>query len=70
MFYNKDFLVPLGIQTTPPVNEPRFGILGKDLSGARLSICFTLREGNVRVISARPMSRIERKNYEEALRKE
>ncbi len=69
LFYNRDYLVPLGIQISPQTNEPRFGVLGMDLSGKLLSICFTIREGRIRVISARPMSRSERKNYG-ALRKE
>ena len=63
VFKNKDFLVPLGIQIAPSANEPRFGILGMDLMGRKLSISFTIREGKIRVISARPMSALERKNY-------
>jgi|SRR6185312_2453416 len=64
VFMNKDFLVPLGIQVSPAANEPRFGALGTDLSGNKLSLSFTIREGRIRVISARPMSKSERKNYE------
>ena len=64
VFLNRDFLVPLGIQVSPKANEPRFGVLGTDLSGKQLSICFTIREGRIRVISIRPMSRVERSNYE------
>ena len=70
VFYNRDVLVPLGIQIAPPVDEPRFGVLGMDLSGSCLSICFAIRDGKIRIISARPMSRKERKRYEETLRKE
>lgn len=64
VFLNKDFLVPLGIQVSPTTNEPRFGALGTDLSGRKLSLSFTIREGRIRVISCRPMSKSERKNYE------
>lgn len=68
LFQNRDCLVPLGIQVSPEVNEPRFGALGMDLAGQRLASCFTIRDGRIRVISIRPMSRAERKMYEEALR--
>ncbi len=64
VFLNKDLIVPLGIQVAPVTNEPRFGLLGSDFSGKRLSLCFTIREGRIRIISARPMSKLERKNYE------
>ena len=64
VFLNRDFLVPLGIQVAPATNEPRFGALGTDFAGKRLSLCFTIRSGRIRIISIRPMSKIERKNYE------
>ena len=63
LFYNKDCLVPLGIQTAPTSNEPRFGAFGVDLLGNHLFVSFTIREGKVRIISIRPMSQIERKKY-------
>ena len=69
VFSNREFLVPLGIQVMPVTNEPRFGVLGLDLTGQRLSVCFTIRAGKVRVISSRPMSELERKMYA-SLRKE
>lgn len=43
--------------------EPRFYALGRTDLGRRLFIVFTLREDLVRVISARDMSRRERKEY-------
>jgi len=61
--------VPLGIQISPKVNEQRLGIVGPGLRGRLLQIAFVLREGRVRVISARPAHRKERKKYEEAIRK-
>lgn len=63
VFMNRDFLIPLGIQVAPSANEPRFGALGMDLLGRELSVCFTIREGKIRVISVRPMSQMERKKY-------
>ena len=63
LFRNKDALVPFGIQISPKKDEPRFGALGMDLLGQMLSVCFTLREGKIRVISIRPMSRSERRRY-------
>jgi len=64
VFMNREFLIPLGIQISPETNEPRFGALGEDFSGKKLSLSFTIREGRIRIISARSMSKAERKNYE------
>ncbi|MBA3345192.1 MAG: BrnT family toxin [Gemmatimonadales bacterium] len=46
--------------------EPRYAALGEADAGRRLSIVFTLRGTLVRVISARDMSRPERRIYEQA----
>jgi len=43
IFRNKEFLMPLGIQISPIVDEPRFGALGMDANGNKLSVCFTIR---------------------------
>ena len=43
--------------------EPRFFTLGRNDSGRHLAIVFTTRGHRVRVISARPMSRAERRAY-------
>lgn len=61
--------LPLGIQISPPANEQRLGLVGPTLNGRLLHIAFVLREGRVRVISARPAHRKEKKQYEEILRK-
>ncbi|MBI4040511.1 MAG: BrnT family toxin [Deltaproteobacteria bacterium] len=61
--------LPLGIQISPPVLEQRLGVVGPSLLGRLLQVAFILREGRVRVISARPAHRKERKHYEEILRK-
>lgn len=46
--------------------EPRYAALGRTASGRLLTIVFTVREDRVRVISARPMSRRERRAYGQA----
>jgi len=47
--------------------EARYQTLGKTLTGRRLHVTFTLRDGGtlIRVISARDMNRKERARYEE-----
>jgi hypothetical protein len=45
-------------------SEPRFYALGQTDSGRRLFIVFTVRANFIRTISARDMSRKERKIYE------
>lgn len=47
--------------------EKRYQCLGKTEKGKRLFVSFTLRDGKVRVISARSMSRKERKTYEQKI---
>jgi hypothetical protein len=61
--------LPLGIQTNPPASEQRLGLVGPNISGRMLQVAFVLREGRVRVISARPANKKERNQYEEILRK-
>jgi hypothetical protein len=47
--------------------ENRFIILGRSHQGRLLVVVHTERGDNVRIISARPASRRERKYYEEAI---
>jgi uncharacterized DUF497 family protein len=47
--------------------EPRYFTLGRTDSGRELAIVFTTRGKRVRVISARPMSRAERRSYGEVI---
>jgi len=68
VFKSKEAL-PLGVQIEPLFQEQRLGVVGPSFSGRLLQIAFTLREGKVRTISARPAHRKERKQYEEILRK-
>jgi hypothetical protein len=45
--------------------EERFCAFGKSNEGRLLSIAFTIRSGLIRIITARPMSKKERRFYEE-----
>jgi len=45
-------------------NEDRYILLGKSKGGRILFVVFTLRQGKVRVISARDLNRKERHLYE------
>jgi uncharacterized DUF497 family protein len=47
-------------------NEPRYAALGQTVGGRRLTIVVTIRDSTIRVISARLMSRRERRVYERA----
>ncbi|MGH7566217.1 MAG: BrnT family toxin [Gemmatimonadota bacterium] len=47
-------------------DEPRYAALGQTAAGRRLTIVFTIRGEAIRVISARPMSRRERRVNEQA----
>ena len=67
--FRSGLALPLGIQISPEAPEQRLGLVGPTISGRLLQVAFTLREGKVRVISARPAHRKERKQYEEILRK-
>lgn len=68
VFYSGSAL-PLGIQIRPETAEQRLGIVGTTFMGRMLQVVFTIREGLVRPISARPANRKEKKQYEELLRK-
>jgi uncharacterized DUF497 family protein len=46
--------------------EVRYYVLGTTIRGRRLFIACTIREQLIRVISARPMSRRERRIYDQA----
>jgi uncharacterized DUF497 family protein len=63
-FFNDPLLVVP--DETHSKREPRFYALGQTDAGRRLFMAFTIREQLVRVISARDMSRRERKEYQRA----
>lgn len=67
--FKSGLALPLGVQTHPPAEEQRLGIVGPTFSGRLLQVAFVLRAGRVRIISARPAHRKERGQYEEILRK-
>ncbi len=56
------------MQITPKVEEERLGIIGPTKQGRILQVVFTVREGKVRPISARPAHKKEKKQYEENVR--
>ena len=49
--------------------EPRHYVLGRSNDGRHLFIVFTIRRNRIRVISARNMSRRERRIYREQIEK-
>lgn len=67
--FRSGLALPLGVQIEPKVQEQRLGLIGPSINSKLYQIAFTLREGRVRVISARPASKKEKLRYEEILRK-
>ena len=62
---------PVSVTIPDPAHsqaEKRFIILGRSHQGRILVVVHTERGDNIRVISARPASRRERRNYEQAIR--
>lgn len=47
------------------ISETRYYALGQTVAGRKLFVVFTIRKNQIRVISARDMSRKERKIYQE-----
>ncbi len=64
VFFNRPVMVAPDLRHSAA--EPRYAALGRTDAGRRLSVVFTLRNTLVRVISARDMSRPERRIYEQA----
>ena len=56
----------LSVATKAGEMEPRYFALGRTDAARELAVVFTVRGKRVRVISARPMSRRERKEYAHA----
>ena len=61
VFFNRPLLV--APDNPHSKDEPRFLALGRTSEGRTLFVAFTLRGTRLRVISARDMSRRERKEY-------
>ncbi len=57
------------IQINEKQKEKRYYALGVTNSNRKLTLIFTVRNDRVRVISARDMSRKERKEYEKEIKK-
>ena len=64
VFFNRPFLVVPDEGHSQ--GERRYADLGQTTAGRRLAVIFTTRGSLMRVISARDMSRRERRVYEEA----
>jgi uncharacterized protein len=64
VFFNRPILVAPDEKHSH--REPRRAALGQTNAGRLLSVVFTVRDTLVRVISARDMSREERRLYEQA----
>ena len=61
IFFNKPLVVT---RSSKEEKEIRYVALGKTYGSRLLTVVFTVRANRIRVISARPMSRNERKLYE------
>ena len=61
IFFNKPLIIGRSLKGEP---EMRYAALEKTYGSRLLAVVFTIRSKRIRVISARPMSRKERKLYE------
>ena len=64
VFFNQPFLLTFDEKHLQ--DEPRYFGLGQTTAGRLLFVVFTIRGALIRVISARDMSRREKKEYERA----
>jgi uncharacterized protein len=62
IFYDP-FLLALGEQIQPAVNESRYGLIGQASNSEVLFVCFTIREWKIRPISSRLANNKERGLY-------
>jgi len=63
VFFSRPLVVAADVEHSE--REPRYAALGQSNAGRRLALVFTIRGALVRVISARDMSRRERRIYEQ-----
>jgi uncharacterized protein len=63
VFFNRPRLVAPDVEHSP--REPRYAALGQTTAARQLAVIFTIRGTLIRVISARDMSRRERRIYEQ-----
>jgi len=66
IFINQPLLINEDIKHSK--SEKRYHALGKSDNGKKIFVSFTKRVNRIRVISARAMSRREKKSYEKAQR--
>ena len=64
MFFNRPLVLTVGDQRGD--ETARYYALGSSDGGRLLFVVFTIRDDLIRVISARPMSRRERRAYQDA----
>lgn len=64
VFFNLPLLLADDVKHS--AGEPRYYVLGQTMTGRALFVAFTVRGSLIRVISARPMSRKERRIYAQA----
>ena len=64
VFFNVPLVVEKDVRHSD--SEPRYYVLGQTNAGRRLFVVLTIRGERIRVISARDMSRQERKEYQNA----
>jgi uncharacterized DUF497 family protein len=70
VFNNINNLRALGIQTSPEVDEVRYGAFGKTDEQKSVFMCFTLKERRyIRIISIRALNRKENVLYEKLCEK-
>ena len=62
VFFSEPVIVP---NPAHSVVEQRYFAFGRTTRGRLLTVVFTMRENRIRVVSARDMSRKERKGYEQ-----
>jgi uncharacterized DUF497 family protein len=58
----------LSMPDSSSLSEERFIVVGRDALGRVLTIAYTYRGEHIRVISARPATKAERKTYEKGIR--
>ena len=64
VFFNDPFVAAPNVIHSE--KESRYYVLGQTARGRRLFVACTIRERLIRVVSARPMSRRERRSYDQA----
>lgn len=60
-----DIYLSVAEDTKHSINEKRYAAVGTSISARILFVVYTIRNNRVRIISARPANREERRHYEE-----